>query len=318
MRLHVQHRQHRQHKQRWPVFRGARGYAMAALLVSIAVMGILMSVAMPAWRHAARREKEAELVFRGEQYARAIGLYQRRFAAAFPPSLDVLVEQKFLRRKYKDPMTEDGKFQVLYQASLAASAPGGGSAPSTLSGSGSQTGPSGPTGGAGPGGRSWEAPEVGSLESSARARRNRSACITTGITTTNGFSSTSPRRPSSAGRRVSSKATPAVSSRGDPSQDSSGRGRGAAAEEAVSPQVAKGSAHSSLGPQEDRPAVARARRRHRVRVDHRDSREGADGKAQGLPGDRPPPTPGEIAIDHGKSQDLRLPSREGRLKPSPE
>ncbi len=123
---------------------------MAALLVSIAVMGILMSVALPVWRQAARREKEAELVFRGEQYARAIGLYQRRFAAAFPPSIDVLVEQKFLRRKYKDPMTEDGEFQVLYQASLAASAPGDGSAPSTLSGSGSQTGPSAPTRSIGP------------------------------------------------------------------------------------------------------------------------------------------------------------------------
>ena len=110
-------------------------------------MGILMSVALPVWRQAARREKEAELVFRGEQYARAIGLYQRRFAVAFPPSIDVLVEQRFLRRKYKDPMTEDGEFQVLYQASLAASAPGGGSAPSTLSSSGSQTGPSGSTGG---------------------------------------------------------------------------------------------------------------------------------------------------------------------------
>lgn len=144
MRLHVQHTQHR------PVFRGARGYAMAALLVSIAVMGILMSAAMPVWRQAARREKEAELVFRGEQYARAIGLYQRRFAAAFPPSIDVLVEQRFLRRKYKDPMTEDGEFQVLYQASLTASAPGGGSAPSTLSGPGSQTGPSAPTRSIGP------------------------------------------------------------------------------------------------------------------------------------------------------------------------
>ncbi len=123
---------------------------MAALLVSIAVMGILMSAAMPVWRQTARREKEAELVFRGEQYARAIGLYQRRFAAAFPPSIDVLVEQKFLRRKYRDPMTEDGEFQVLYQASLAANAPGGGSAPSTLSGSGSQTGPSAPTRSIGP------------------------------------------------------------------------------------------------------------------------------------------------------------------------
>ncbi len=101
---------------------------------------------------------------------------------------------------------------------------------------------------------------------------------------------------------MSSKAAPAVGSRGDPSRDSSGRGRGAAAGEAVGPQVVKSSAQASLGPQEDLPAVARARRRHRVRVDHPD-REGADEKAQALAGDRPPPTPGEIAIDHGKGQD---------------
>ena len=51
-----------------------RGYAMAVLLVGLSVAAILMSAAMPAWRQMMRREKEAELVFRGEQYARAIGL----------------------------------------------------------------------------------------------------------------------------------------------------------------------------------------------------------------------------------------------------
>jgi type II secretory pathway pseudopilin PulG len=99
---------------------GSRGYAMAALLVSLGVMSILMTVALPVWRQAATREKEAELVFRGEQYARAIGLFQRKFGGAFPPSVDLLVEQKFLRKKYKDPMTPDGEFQILYQNSAAA------------------------------------------------------------------------------------------------------------------------------------------------------------------------------------------------------
>ena len=61
-----------------------RGYAMAALLVSLAVMTVLMSVAMPVWRHEAQREKEAELVFRGEQYARAIDLYQRKIGPELP------------------------------------------------------------------------------------------------------------------------------------------------------------------------------------------------------------------------------------------
>ena len=54
--------------------RGQHGYAMVALLVALSIMADLMTVAMPTWRQAAQREKEAELIFRGQQYARAIGL----------------------------------------------------------------------------------------------------------------------------------------------------------------------------------------------------------------------------------------------------
>jgi type II secretory pathway pseudopilin PulG len=87
---------------------GERGYAMAALLVALAVMGVLASAAMPSWKQMAQREKEAELIFRGQQYARAIGLFQRRAGPGVnPPSIDVLVQQKFLRKKYKDPITGD-------------------------------------------------------------------------------------------------------------------------------------------------------------------------------------------------------------------
>lgn len=94
---------------------GDRGYAMAALLVGLAVMAILMSAALPAWRHQARREREAELAFRGEQYVRAIQLYQAKMGPGmFPPSFDVLVQQKFLRKKYKDPMSPDGEFMPRY------------------------------------------------------------------------------------------------------------------------------------------------------------------------------------------------------------
>lgn len=92
---------------------GERGYAMAALLVALAVMLVLMSAALPAWRFQAKREKELELVFRGEQYARAIGLYQLK-NRSFPPSIDVLVQGHYLRKKYKDPMTKDGEFQPLF------------------------------------------------------------------------------------------------------------------------------------------------------------------------------------------------------------
>ena len=44
------------------------GYAMAVLLVGLSVLGVLP--AMPVWKQTIQREKEAELVFRGEQYPR--------------------------------------------------------------------------------------------------------------------------------------------------------------------------------------------------------------------------------------------------------
>ena len=83
------------------------GYAMAALLVGISVMGVVLSVVMPSWSTLARRERESELVFRGQQYARAVTLFQRKMAGAYPPNLDILLTQKFLRKKYKDPITND-------------------------------------------------------------------------------------------------------------------------------------------------------------------------------------------------------------------
>ena len=98
---------------------------MAALLVGMSVMAVMISVALPVWQTAARREREAELVFRGEQYARAVSLYQRA-RGGFPPSVDVLVNERFLRKKYTDPMAADGQFQVLV---VGQPLPGEGTAP---------------------------------------------------------------------------------------------------------------------------------------------------------------------------------------------
>ncbi|HWK09793.1 MAG TPA: hypothetical protein VNR64_07075 [Vicinamibacterales bacterium] len=93
------------------------GYAMAALLVALAVMAVLMSVALPVWKHDARRAKEAELIWRGQQYVRAIRLYMAR-TGSLPPSVDVLVTGRYLRKKYKDPITNDD-FQVLGAGGMA-------------------------------------------------------------------------------------------------------------------------------------------------------------------------------------------------------
>ena len=88
---------------------------MAAVLVTIAVMMVAMTAALPVMRTTAQREKEAELIFRGKQYARAISAFQRR-TGAYPPTVDALVTDRFLRRKYKDPITNED-FVLLTQGS---------------------------------------------------------------------------------------------------------------------------------------------------------------------------------------------------------
>ena len=122
-----------------------RGYAMAALLVALTVMSIMLSMAMPVWRTAARREREAELVFRGEQYAQAIELFSRR-NGGFPTSLDTLRTGRYIRKLYKDPIT-DGDFQPVFLGQVAmptagSLVPGGQAVP--LGTPGRQGGPSAP------------------------------------------------------------------------------------------------------------------------------------------------------------------------------
>ena len=95
------------------------GFVMGALLASIFIMSLLLAMALPVWHHAARRERESELIFRGEQYARAIALWQRQRPGSTPQDIDILIEERFLRKRYRDPMTKDGEFQILLQSDLA-------------------------------------------------------------------------------------------------------------------------------------------------------------------------------------------------------
>ncbi len=113
--------------------RNDAGYAMAALLVSITVMSLFMTAVMPVWRHANQREKEAELLFRLGQYTRAIELFKRRYANTLPANVDVLIQQKFLRRKYKDPIT-GGDFKYLSALEMQSSVGAPGAPPQRMPG----------------------------------------------------------------------------------------------------------------------------------------------------------------------------------------
>src|SRR5438445_4715690 len=83
------------------------GFSLAALIFFATAASILAAAAVPAYQMQAKREREKELIFRGQEYTRAIQKYQRKFGV-YPSSIDGLVQtngMRFLRRLYKDPVT---------------------------------------------------------------------------------------------------------------------------------------------------------------------------------------------------------------------
>jgi type II secretory pathway pseudopilin PulG len=101
------------------------GYVLIMLLFLITAMAIGLMVAVPVWQTQIQREKEEELVFRGNQYVEAVRIYQLKNPGTFPRSLDELLEEKCIRRLYKDPMSPDGSWNVI----LLAESPGAGGSP---------------------------------------------------------------------------------------------------------------------------------------------------------------------------------------------
>jgi type II secretory pathway pseudopilin PulG len=92
------------------------GYAFVALMVAFTVMLIALAAALPSVYHESQREKEEELIFRGNEYARAIYLFQRQFQR-YPKSVDELIRTnnlRFLRHAYKDPMTPKGNWRFIH------------------------------------------------------------------------------------------------------------------------------------------------------------------------------------------------------------
>jgi type II secretory pathway pseudopilin PulG len=93
------------------------GYAFLILMMVLTILLITMTTALPDIYTARQRESEEELIFRGNEYARAIMLYRRQFNR-FPSSVDDLVKRtngfRFLRHAYKDPMTKSGKWRFIH------------------------------------------------------------------------------------------------------------------------------------------------------------------------------------------------------------
>jgi len=92
-----------------------RGYMLITLMLGVALIAIAMLAMLPELGQQIKRDREEEMRHRGTAYMRAIQRYYKKFGK-YPSRLEELENTnnvRFLRKRYKDPLT--GKdFKILH------------------------------------------------------------------------------------------------------------------------------------------------------------------------------------------------------------
>src|SRR5215510_14758054 len=92
-----------------------RGYMLLLILVMLAVVILGLVATAPSIATQIRRDREEELIHRGKQYAIAIKRFYKKFGR-YPTNLEELENSnrmRFLRRRFKDPMSESGEWRLI-------------------------------------------------------------------------------------------------------------------------------------------------------------------------------------------------------------
>jgi len=95
-----------------------QGYILLTLLLATAVIVIGFSRILPSLVQQGKRQKEMDLIYRGQQYQRGIQLFVRKFGR-YPNNLEDLEDtndMRFIRKRYKDPFTKSGDWRLIHIA----------------------------------------------------------------------------------------------------------------------------------------------------------------------------------------------------------
>jgi type II secretory pathway pseudopilin PulG len=111
------------------------------LMLAVAVLTITMLGVARNYRRSIQRDREVEMIHRGEQYARAVRRFYKK-NGRYPTTIEQLEqtnEIRYLRKRYKDPMSPDGEWKLVHITDIQLKSTGG-LAPAGAAGTGTGTG----------------------------------------------------------------------------------------------------------------------------------------------------------------------------------
>ena len=96
--------------------RGAgRGFTLLELIIVVSIVGILATIALPALKDVPRRAAEAVLKSNLRTFRDVIDQFHGD-KGFYPPSLEALVDEGYLRSMPRDPITQSSEtWQVVYE-----------------------------------------------------------------------------------------------------------------------------------------------------------------------------------------------------------
>ena len=140
--------------------RSERGYILITIILFVSLIAIAAVIMAPVIAFQVKRDREEELIHRGVQYSRAMKHFVKKFGR-YPTRIEELEntnQVRFLRRRYKDPITGKdfkilhmGDVQMSFGAGIAGATPAAGLPPGAPGIGGPGGGPVGPGGIGGPG-----------------------------------------------------------------------------------------------------------------------------------------------------------------------
>src|SRR5258708_1432717 len=108
--------------------RSQKGYILLSVMLLMTLMLIALSIELPRIGQQIKRDKEEELIHRAQEYTRAIKKFYRKFGR-YPLSFEQLENtnnMRFLRKRFKDPMTGKDDWRIIHVGEALLKIPGSG------------------------------------------------------------------------------------------------------------------------------------------------------------------------------------------------